>query len=71
MEMFAIMILAAVEVVLLMVFCIARTVLKERSRQRIQHEQAAAYFAARDQRHAMIEAAAREAALRGVDQRAR
>ena len=69
--MFAIMILFAVEIVLLMVFCIARMVLKERSRQRIQHERAAAYFAAQDQRYALIERAAREAALRGVDQRAR
>jgi hypothetical protein len=71
MEMFAIMILVAVEIVLLMVYCVTRTVLKERSRQRIQHERAAAYFAARDQRQARIEAAAREAALDGVDQRAR
>jgi hypothetical protein len=69
--MFAIMILFAVEIVLLMIFGIARMVLKERSRQRIQHERAAAYFAARDQRHVRIEAAAREAALGGVDQRAR
>jgi hypothetical protein len=71
MEMFAIMILFAVEIVLLMIFGIARMVLKERSRQRIQHEQAAAYFAARDQRHAWIEASARKAAVEGVDQRAR
>ena len=71
MGMFAIMILVAVEGVLLMVFCITRTVLKERSEQRIQHERAAAYFAARDARQARIEAAAREAALGGVDQRAR
>jgi hypothetical protein len=65
-----IMIIIAVELVLLMIFGVVRTVLNERHNERIQHERAAAYFAARDRRQARIEAAAREAALSGVDQRA-
>jgi hypothetical protein len=71
MDMFAIVILVGVEAVLLMLFCVTRTVLKERRSQRIQHEQAAAYFAARDAHYARVEAAARQAALGAVDQRAR
>jgi len=70
MEMFMILIVVAVEIVLLMLFGVIRMVLNERNQQRVQHEQAAAYFAARDERHARIEAAAREAALSGLDQRA-
>ena len=70
MEMFMILIVVAVEVVLLMFYGVVRMVLNERHQQRVQREKAAAYFAARDARHARIEAAAREAALSGLDQRA-
>jgi hypothetical protein len=69
--MFTIVIVVALELVLLMIYGVVRTVLDERRRQRIQAERAAAYFEARNQRHARIEAAAREAALNGLDQRAR
>jgi hypothetical protein len=70
MEMFTILIVVAIDVVVLMIFGVVRMVLDERKRQRVQAERAAAYFAARDARHARIEAAAREAALSGPDQRA-
>lgn len=68
--MFTILIVVAVDVVLLMIFGVTRMVLDERRRQEIQRERAAAYFAARDQRAAQIEAAARQAAMSGPDQRA-
>lgn len=70
MDMFIFMTVVAVEIVLLMLFGAVRMVINERHQQRIQREQAAAYFAAQNQRYARIEAAAREAALNGVDQRA-
>ena len=69
--MFTIVIVVALALVLLMIYGVVRTVIDERRRQRIQAERAAAYFEARNQRHARIEAAAREAALNGPDQRAR
>jgi uncharacterized membrane protein len=70
MDMFVILTVVAVEVVLLMIFGVVRMVLNERNQQRVQRERTAAYFEARDQRYARIEAAAREAALTGLDQRA-
>lgn len=70
MDMFIILTVVAVEIVLLMLYGVVRMVINERHQQRIQHEQAAAYFAAQEQRYAQIQAAAREAALNGLDQRA-
>jgi uncharacterized membrane protein YjfL (UPF0719 family) len=68
--MFVIMIVTAAEAVLLMIYGVVRMVLNERAEQRIQRERAAAFFAAQDERYVRNEAAAREAALRRVDQRA-
>lgn len=68
--MFMILTVVAVEIVLLMLYGVVRMVLNERTQQRLQHERAAAFFAAQDARYAQIQAAAREAALTGVDQRA-
>ena len=69
--MSVILIVVAVEIVLLMVYGVVRTVLNERHRQRIQHEQAAAYFATQEARYAWIEPAARDAVLSNRHQRTR
>jgi uncharacterized membrane protein YjfL (UPF0719 family) len=68
--MFTALIVVAADLVLLMIYTVVRMVLNERHQQRIQHERASVYFATRDQQHAQIEAAGREATISGLDQRA-
>ena len=67
--MFATLLIAGVTVTVTVLALLAGLVREEHRAQREQRRRADGYFASRDQRHALQEAAARSTALAGANRR--